>query len=724
MTQMEDFMNRYEKNNSEQILPDLSWEICNGSITTEEILHCINKLKLKKASGTDGIPGEFVKLARDKLTGPLQGIFNFLFNKGEWPEIWAEGIINPIHKKGSQNVEDNYRKVTVMPALGRVFESILNSRLTYRNVVLDLDDKLQFGFKQDARTSDNIFILNSLIQRQNLKKKPLYVCFVDFTKAFDYINRSALYYKLIMRGIHGKLLNIIINMYDKAKCKVKWKGLVGEDIDSEFGVLQGGILSPKLFTEFLTDLHNYLREECGVLMSNMIISYILFADDLILCSETPEGLQKLIDRLFKYCSKWHLILSLAKTKVMVFNSKKIIQLRFIFNNQEIEVVKEYKYVGTIFSSNTQDAFRKNSPHLIEKARKAVFGLNYHIKNSVGHLPPDLAIKMFDKQIRPILDYASEVCYMGKQNYDFEKVHLGYLKFLLKVKPSSCSSAIYAECGRFPLFLKQRIQALKYWKRLIESDTTTAIRNAYNSTYESFKLGQENWCTYIKEILCETDMIEAWDEQCISNTQIKIISNKLHENSVMETLNNIFDSEKFPKLRTYKKFKTDFRLETYLITLENRHHQVALTKFRISSHNLRIETGRYENNPKLKPHERFCIFCDMNAVENEIHFLLECPLYVEERYPLLQVCQIEIEQLSELGQEETFIEIMKSKNGKVIAALSKYVYLSMLKRCKSDSRGQKSVNPRKMGKGLCLPEQWERIQGRECDRSNSVLDIMC
>ncbi len=125
-------------------------------------------------------------------------------------------------------------------------------------------------------------------------------------------------------------------MYDKAKCKVNWKGLVGGNIDSKFGVLQGGMLSPKLFTEFLTDLHRYLSTECSVLMSNLIIFYILFADDLILCSEMPEGLQRLIGGLFQYCSKWHLILSLSKTKVMIFNGCKINKHNFTFNDNLID----------------------------------------------------------------------------------------------------------------------------------------------------------------------------------------------------------------------------------------------------------------------------------------------------------------------------------------------------------------------------------------------------
>ncbi len=152
---------------------------------------------------------------------------------------------------------------------------------------------------------------------------------------------------------------------------MKWEGLVGGNIDSKFGVLQGGMLSSKFFTEFLTDLHRYLSAECSVLMSNLIISYILFADDLIICS-----------------------------------------------------------------TNSQNTFKLNSSHLIEKAQRAMFGLISHIKDSVGFLPLDLSVKMFDKQIRPILDYACEVCYMGKQDHDIEKILLGYLKSLLNIKPSS------------------------------------------------------------------------------------------------------------------------------------------------------------------------------------------------------------------------------------------------------------------------------------------------
>ncbi len=79
-----------------------------------------------------------------------------------------------------------------------------------------MDDSLHFVFKANARISDNLFILLSLINRQKFKNKPLYVCFVDFMKVIDYFNRHALYYKLMKGGLKGKMLNLVCDMYRKA----------------------------------------------------------------------------------------------------------------------------------------------------------------------------------------------------------------------------------------------------------------------------------------------------------------------------------------------------------------------------------------------------------------------------------------------------------------------------------------------------------------------------
>ena len=99
------------------------------------------------------------------------------------------------------------------------------------------------------------------------------------------------------------------------------------------------------------------------------------------------------------------------------------------------------------------------------------------------LHPSLAFKMFDVQISPIIEYASEIWYHGKEVPELEKMHLGYLKSILKIKPSSSTNAVYAECGRFPLFIKQKFQIIKYWKRVIDLDNTHIVKKAYNSLLE-------------------------------------------------------------------------------------------------------------------------------------------------------------------------------------------------------------------------------------------------
>ena len=177
---------------------------------------------------------------------------------------------------------DNYRKVTVMPYIGKLFESVLNTRMSFKNDVCNDNDPFQVGFRSNSRTTDNIFILCAIINKQRCLSKPLYTCFVDFTKAFDYIDRSALYYKLLSRGIDGNILNVINVCTSKTKCRVKWDSCISEIIKSEFGVLQGSMLSPKLFTEFLQDISKSFDLGQGIPVDTLLIVYLLFADDLVL----------------------------------------------------------------------------------------------------------------------------------------------------------------------------------------------------------------------------------------------------------------------------------------------------------------------------------------------------------------------------------------------------------------------------------------------------------
>ncbi len=126
-------------------------------------------------------------------------------------------------------------------------------------------------------------------------------------------------------------------------------------------------------------------------------------------------------------------------------------------------------------------FSKHQFHLTDMCRNAVYALKSYIKNAVGELQPYLAIKMFDSQISPIMEYTSEVWFKNKASHKLEKIHLQYLKSMLHVKPSSSTMAIYGEFGRFPLIIKQKCQLIKYWKRILTMNENSIIKKAYNST---------------------------------------------------------------------------------------------------------------------------------------------------------------------------------------------------------------------------------------------------
>ena len=138
-----------------------------------------------------------------------------------------------------------------------------------------------------------------------------FLLLVDFTNACDYIDRSALYYKLLSRGIDCNLLNVIKSMFSKAECRVKWDLYISEILKSEFGVLQGGMLSPKLFTEFLQDISKSFDQGQGIPVDTLLIVYLLFADDLVFFSDSANGLQKQLTALYKYASLWHIIVSMS-----------------------------------------------------------------------------------------------------------------------------------------------------------------------------------------------------------------------------------------------------------------------------------------------------------------------------------------------------------------------------------------------------------------------------
>jgi hypothetical protein len=198
------------------------------------------------------------------------------------------------------------------------------------------------------------------------------------------------------------------------------------------------------------------------------------------------------------------------------------------------------------------------------------------------------------------------------------------------------------------------------------------------THELNTLGQTNWCTTVKNILEETNNTQLWNTQNITEKQYAQLKENLYKNFMASTMAQIDNSDTNPKLRTYKLFKGNFQFESYLSSPTNLNHVIALAKFRISSHNLAIETGRY-TKPKTAIDDRLCINCNLQEVESEKHFLLICPLYNDDRKILMDSITPHIHDLENLSNEDKFIRIMSNKERHITDAVGRFVAVSFNKR---------------------------------------------
>ena len=152
---------------------------------------------------------------------------------------------------------------------------------------------------------------------------------------------------------------------------MKWDSHISDILNSEFGVLQGGMLTPKLFAEFLQDISASFDPDQDIPVNTLLMVYMLFADDLVLFSESTDGLQKQLTALYSYAPLWHIIISIPQTKVLIFiECYTTVCGNFHYGDKNIE---QYKYLGVVYSTKSADDLLKETfSHLGSQAGKAIY----------------------------------------------------------------------------------------------------------------------------------------------------------------------------------------------------------------------------------------------------------------------------------------------------------------------------------------------------------------
>ena len=603
-------------------------ESLNRPFTSEEIQKCIGKLKNSKSPGFDNILNEHIKLTKDLMTPMYVTLFNVVLNTGNIPEKWLIGKIKPIYKnKGDILDPENYRPISLLSCLGKLFTALLSERLNTYLEENDILNENQAGFRKDHSTIDHIFALHALIEIMKFEKKKLFCSYIDFSKAFDSVWRIGLWRKLLRNEINGNFFRVIHNMYQNIKSCVSVGGENSLFFTSNCGVRQGDNLSPVLFSMFLNDLEDHMMSDrvngISVACDNDQITYfmkiyiLLYADDTLILSDSPEAFQDSLNSFHNYCADWKLTVNMNKSKIMIFGARKVNHFSFYLGDTNLEIVNSYKYLGTFFTPT--GSFLQARKHIASQANKAMHLLNMRINNL--DLPVDLQLKLFDNTILPILTYACEV--WGFESCKLlEPIHNQFLRKLLHARKSTPLYMIYAELGRYPLEITIKTRMIAYWSRIISGSQNKLSYMLYHKLTSTPGL-QSKWVTKVRETLQNCGRADIWLNQPNNTNITAMVKGRLLDQFYQEWNANI---EVSSKGRNYRIFKNDPSLENYLLKLPKSLY-IKLAKFRTGNHRFPCETGRYHG---IDYSERKCTLCDNNDIGDEMHYFLICPFFQQQR----------------------------------------------------------------------------------------------
>ena len=349
------------------VVPEKS-EFLEREFSIEEVSEGVKGIKNGKARGIDDIPGEAIKNGSVNLIRAIVHLFNLVRRSGEVPEGWKSGRLVLLKKPGAPSDMGNYRPLTVIVALSGLFSKVLTERLTTVVEERGILGEVQQGFRKGRGGAENMFVVNTILQKCSAERKKPHMAFIDITKAYDTVVRQILWKKLILMGFGGCYVKMIQALYSGDRLVAFCNGEETREIYLGLGVRQGCGMSPILFALYLVSWGEVLEGSGeGFVLGAVRIPALLFADDLFLCSPTAEGLKRLLFLSQQEARNLKLTISIKKSMVMSCSHDSW----DLYDTEgevytSLEKIQEYKYLGV----ETFNTMHKVSTAKQEKCIKA------------------------------------------------------------------------------------------------------------------------------------------------------------------------------------------------------------------------------------------------------------------------------------------------------------------------------------------------------------------
>jgi hypothetical protein len=615
-------------------------EMLDGEMDVDDIRVALSQMRNGKAPGDDGILTEVLKGGGDAIVNALTVLFNNVWKSELVPVEWGKGVIVPLFKmKGERDDCGNYRGISLLSIVGKVFCRVLNARLMLFVEENELVDE-QGGFRPGRGTVDVLYVWSEVVRGRRLEGKETFCAFIDVQKAYDRVWRDGLWKRLWDSGIRGKMWRVIQNMYSEVTSCVMVDGEKTEWFDTSMGVRQGCVLSPVLYSIFINGFAKELlkRGLGGVDVGLEKLRMLLFADDIVLFADGVDELNDMLKVLEEYSRSWRFEINVDKSKVMVCGGeKRKVTEVFVFGDKQMESVEEFKYVGVVVSRNGE--WRAAVKSCLMKVKVKLDEFKWWLGRH-WEVSPKIKVEVWKVMVGSILRYGSEVWFATKnEDRDLESIQLQWFKNVLRVSGSTSSHFIRGELAVFELKRLRDIALLGWQGKLWVMDENRWPRKVFKHGW-GYNCGvrSKSRDSKVNELLKEYDLSDEANAVITGELPIAewvtVVKTKVENVAVQEWRKGVNECK---KLRLYEALKKDWGFESYLED-GYRKGEVLMCRFRSGSAAVGAETKKWnggredvlEVNGKLKKKCGLCKVCNTGSEENIEHVLLECSGYAEDR----------------------------------------------------------------------------------------------
>ena len=331
---------------------------------------------------------------------------------------WVCACIVPLYKgKGDACECGNFRGISLLSVIGKVYGRVLINRI--RDRTESVIEEAQGGFRRGRGCTDQTFIVRQLCEKYLAKRKDVFFAFMDLEKAYDRVDRDAMWDVLRIYGVGGRLLKAVRSMYADSKACVRVGDEMSDWFSVEVGLRQGCVMSPWLFNLYMDGVVREMNARARGMGLKLIdeseneweMNQLLFADDTVIVADSEEKLNQLVSEFGRVCKRRKLRVNVGKSKVMrCTRSEDGANLNVRLNGEVLEEVSQFKYLGSIVAAD--GGVKADVNHRVNEGCKVLGAMNGVIKNR--GLGMNVRRVLYEKIIVPTVTYGSELWSMKEE----------------------------------------------------------------------------------------------------------------------------------------------------------------------------------------------------------------------------------------------------------------------------------------------------------------------